>query len=176
MNSLICIEILYLDNDLCISKKDESLFVHTKSETWSHQRKLNFLIATRSWLSTIQSPLRVRSRVFSLWSRYRNMRSGNQTANQTVLDRQNYDEEESKLTVLRMGNIGKSTKDDTAWDSEEDPFINLSADERQKVMKKMKLKEIEDAGKEQRMKSEKEKKMKRNEQKQFKKPFAKDSF
>ena len=104
------------------------------------------------------------------------MRSGNQTANQTVLDRQNYDEEESKLTVLRMGNIGKSTKDDTAWDSEEDPFINLSADERQKVMKKMKLKEIEDAGKEQRMKSEKEKKMKRNEQKQFKKPFTKDSF
>ena len=43
-----------------------------------------------------------------------------------------------------MGNIGKSTKDDTTWNSEEDPFINLSVDERQKVIKKMKLNKIED--------------------------------
>ena len=51
------------------------------------------------------------------------MRLNNQTANQKNLARQNDDDEEPKLTVLRMENVGKSMKDDTASNSEENPLI-----------------------------------------------------
>ena len=51
------------------------------------------------------------------------MRLNNQTANQKNLARQNDDDKEPKLTVLSMGNVGKSMRDDTASNSEEDSLI-----------------------------------------------------
>ena len=46
--------------------------------------------------------------------------------------------------TLRLGDVGDSQ--DEAWDSDEDPFVHLSADERQKIMKKMSIEEITEAG------------------------------
>ena len=70
------------------------------------------------------------------------MRLNNQTANQKNLARQNDDDEEPKLTVLRMENVGKSMKDDTASNSEENPLIYQQMKDRNEW--KMKLNKIED--------------------------------
>jgi hypothetical protein len=55
----------------------------------------------------------------------------------------------SKLKVVRLGNIWKNEKDeDVAWEGNEDPFVHLSADERQAKLKSMSIEEIQRAGKE----------------------------
>jgi hypothetical protein len=48
------------------------------------------------------------------------------------------------LRVLKLGDL--STKDDISWDGLADPFVHLSAEERQDVLKKLSIRQIEVAG------------------------------
>jgi hypothetical protein len=52
----------------------------------------------------------------------------------------------TKLKVLKLGDSGS---EDAAWEGEEDPFVHLSADERQKLLKTMVVKAVQMAGKKQ---------------------------
>ena len=89
-----------------------------------------------------------------------------------ILLRRVYADKESKLMALRLGDVGNDNKDDEeAWDGDEDPFVHLSADERQEIMKQMSIEEITEAGSNHKrlmMKLEKKKGFKR--QKKFKRP------
>jgi len=58
--------------------------------------------------------------------------------------------------------VGGMEEDEEAWEGDEDPFLNLSADERQELIKKMKLSEVEAAGREQRDKAVNERKNYKN--------------
>jgi hypothetical protein len=79
-------------------------------------------------------------------------------------------EGKSSLKVLKLGDFAGND----AWEGEEDPFVNLSADERQKKLKSMKVRDIQLAGQEQQRKAEKEKKRVIYERKRvFKKPESK---
>jgi hypothetical protein len=57
---------------------------------------------------------------------------------------QEYEYDAATLRVLKLGDL--SDTDDEAWDGVQDPFVHLSAMERQKVLKTMNFKEIEKAG------------------------------
>ena len=47
-----------------------------------------------------------------------------------------YDDKESKLLALRICSYGKTLDDDeAAWNGKDDPFVHLTADERQSIMK-----------------------------------------
>jgi hypothetical protein len=71
---------------------------------------------------------------------------------------------------LRLGDFGDD-EDEEAWEGDEDPFVHLSADERQIILKSMSIEEITEAGSNHKrlmMKHEKRKGFKR--QKKFKRP------
>lgn len=53
----------------------------------------------------------------------------------------------SKLRVLKLGNLDPTASDEEgAWDGNVDPFVHLSADERQEMLKKMSVRQVENAG------------------------------
>jgi hypothetical protein len=56
----------------------------------------------------------------------------------------------SKLKVLKLGNW--TLTEDEAWDGVSDPFAHLSADERQEILKRMKIRDVEQAASVQRSK------------------------
>ena len=90
--------------------------------------------------------------------------------NSTLL-RQEYNiDEDSKLTVLRLGGDDKSSKDDQAWPPDEDPFIQLSYKERKKVLNNKTLKDIEEIGRREKQRAKKKKKARSRKQKKFKRP------
>ena len=58
-----------------------------------------------------------------------------------------YDDKESKLMALRLGDYGDTTaEDETAWEGKDDPFVHLTGDERLDIMKQMSIGEIKKAG------------------------------
>lgn len=127
-------------------------------------------------LSKIESPLRLRRRISSILKK---SRGGDNNVDidklseeeYKILLRRVYADKESKLMALRLGDVGDSKDDDEAWDGDEDPFVHLSADERQEIMKQMSIEEITEAGSNHKrlmMKIEKRKGFKR--QKTFKSP------
>jgi hypothetical protein len=82
-----------------------------------------------------------------------------------------YDDKVSKLTALRLGDYGDGSKDDeSAWGGKDDPFVHLTADERQSIMKQMSIGEIKKAGYIQRKFAEKNKRRRSSIQK-FKRPL-----
>ncbi len=88
-----------------------------------------------------------------------------------ILLRRVYADKESKLMALRLGDVG-SNDDEDAWEGDEDPFVHLTADERQEIMKQMSIEEITEAGSNHKrlmMKLEKKKKGFKH-QKKFKRP------
>ena len=48
----------------------------------------------------------------------------------------NIDDDSKKMTVLKLGDL---ENDANAWEGEDDPFVHLSADERQEQLKKMRV-------------------------------------
>jgi len=101
-----------------------------------------------------------------------NVRLGKLTEEEyQILLRIVYDDNISKLTALRLGDYGDSSKDDEdAWGGKDDPFVHLTADERQSIMKQMSIGEIKKAGYIQRKFAEKNKRRRSSMQK-FKRPL-----
>jgi cold shock CspA family protein len=76
------------------------------------------------------------------------------------------DDETKKMTVLKLGDL---ENDLNAWEGEDDPFVHLSAVERQEKLKTMRVRDIEHAGRRERNKNGK-KKRRAEKRKDFKKP------
>lgn len=131
------IQVIYLDSDLCICTTGEGLdgplHVYTKSDTWNTggaKRTVRLITNTISWITSFQSPLRIRQRLLALQSRT------------NVISK--------KIGPgLKAINIGEldldkdgATRADQFWDGKDDPFVHLSPGERMEVLKSMSLKEI----------------------------------
>ena len=82
-------------------------------------------------------------------------------------------ETDEAWTVLRLGDLLNDSSDDSlAWSGEEDPFIHLSATERQELLRSMSIQEIEAARKAQQAIAAKKKRETMKSQKKFRKPGA----
>jgi hypothetical protein len=57
---------------------------------------------------------------------------------------------------LHATKTGDTGEDDEAWEGKDDPFVHLSADERQLAMKEMNMRQIELAGNQRLLKSKRE--------------------
>jgi hypothetical protein len=83
----------------------------------------------------------------------------------SIILEKNLDDKISKLRVLRLGDVYKNDDEEGAWEGDEDPFVHLTADQRQQVMKTMSIEQIK--------KSRKHRKRGNNRQRkkqQFKRP------
>ena len=160
------VQILYLDSDLCITTTEKGLagpmLVYTKSKFWTTGRKGKFLA---SWLWSQQSPLRIRRKLIRLspFNPSRRFAHSNglgelrvpakytESENSVLLQRDYSDSDRSRLLVLKMGesiiNPDGTLREDLSWDGPSDPFVHLDAQERQRVLKKMTIKDIEAEGK-----------------------------
>ena len=78
-------------------------------------------------------------------------------------------ENSSRLRVLRLGDTGDV---DDAWEGTGDPFVHLSADERQRAIKSMNMRQIEIAGNQRLSKAKRESWLQRliPSQKSFRRP------
>lgn len=147
----------------------------------------HFLIAqdkvvstTLSWLNSLETPLHLRRRISSLLGRRETNDEdedleGLNEEEYEILLRRVYADKESKLLALRIGSYGKGVNDEeSAWNGKDDPFVHLSADERQVIMKQMSIGEIKKAGQIQRRFAEKNKRKQSSSSKLFKKPSTSD--
>lgn len=170
------LEILYLDNDLCISTTDAGIdgpmYVHTKSEKWTgngerRKRKLKLIVSLTSWLSRLHSPLRLRKRLFA-WSASKPHINGHAEKEGIIVQK---DMGTSNVKVLKLGEVeyDPESVENESWDGDEDPFVNFDANARQDLMKSMSISEIEEARRVQKKKSDEMRKNDRK-QKQFKPP------
>ena len=171
------LNILYLDSDLCISMTgvDQTgpLFVYTKSENWINvdNRAKRRIQSAMNLAGMIQSPLRLRQRIRFI-SNTMKRRKDDQVIDKIVIQKET---RTSKLKVLKLGEASGYQIDDNneSWDGEEDPFVHLDATTRQEVMKKMSIKEINEAGKRQKYGRKSGPTLAKNRAKQFKPPKSK---
>ncbi|KAL3796653.1 hypothetical protein HJC23_009953 [Cyclotella cryptica] len=159
------VQILYLDTDLCICTTglglEGPLHVYTKSDLWvsgGAKRKLRLLARTASWVSTLQSPFRIRQKMNKLFARNK----PRATTPDSVLKALNIGE----LNINEDG----TTKEDASWDGEDDPFYHLNANERMEVLKTMSLQDIYQAALNRKTQNKKEKRRWASREKQFKRP------
>ena len=130
--------IIYSDTDLCIiaDTRQKTYQVYTQDEAWQSaqlSRQIRFLIA-------------------NLWSRLTHWGGASarqQRSNARLLKElqrhQDLLDEESRLIVWQLG-AGDS--DEEAWESRKDPFVHLSADDRQRILKAMSVRQVREAGQE----------------------------
>jgi hypothetical protein len=140
-------QVVYVDGDLCIlARKDyPNFYVYTKDKAWLNnqqrtKRKLRFLWATfKLYVLDKIMPKKV-------------------TAYPSAQDSpilQEIQIDSAKLRVLKLGDL--RTTGDESWDSLSDPFVHLEADERQRVLKAMNVRQIEIAANQRISKSRREK-------------------
>lgn len=136
------------------------------------------MAATLSWLSELETPLHIRRRIGSILGKEEeeeddfdgSMHKLTEEEYEVMLKRV-YDDKESKLLALRIGSYGKTLDDDeAAWNGKDDPFVHLTADERQSIMKQMSIGEIKQAGQIQRRFAKKQKR--RRSSKTFVRPVS----
>ncbi|KAL7579864.1 hypothetical protein ACA910_004875 [Epithemia clementina (nom. ined.)] len=132
------LHIVYADVNICITARNgdsqHTYEVFTKNESWldtrkSFERRMAYTTAWLASLFTAFLPGVKRRRL------YRD--EADPMLREIYVD-------SAHLRVLKLGST--VNEDDDAWDSVADPFIHLSADERQKLLKAMSVREIERAG------------------------------
>jgi len=161
------IQVLYLDTDLCICTTgaglDGPLHVYTKNDVWvtgGAKHKLRLMAKTASWISTMQSPLRIRQRLTNF------------------ITEKNDNKPTETGPELKAVNIGEldinedgTTREDAAWDGPDDPFRHLSPGERMEVLRTMSLQDIYQSALERKEQNKKQKKKwGGNRGKKFKRP------
>lgn len=107
----------------------------------------------------MQSPLRIRQRLLNAFSRKRGSPGTPNGALKGV-----------NIGELDIDEYGK-TREDTAWDGPDDPFLHLSPGERMDVLRNMSLQDIYQSALERKMQNKKQKKKwLGNRGKKFKRP------
>jgi hypothetical protein len=167
----INLRILYVDSDLCISASSDlavsPFSVYTKSDAWVGRSQRRKRHARRIWnvmrrlRDSFLTVLFLRKRV---WSAIRPKKVTDDFAAARILVE--LDDETKKLTVVKLGDL---ENDFNAWEGEDDPFVHLSAVERQVKLKTMRVRDIEHAGRRERNKKGR-KKRRAEKRKDFKKP------
>lgn len=165
------LKLLYVDNDLCVSASDNvetnPFHVYTKSDVWvsrGQRTKRNarrFLNAMKTLGDSVLSIIFLRKRLRTAFKS--KLRSDDSYGTRILVS---MDDESKQLTVLKLGDL---ENDANAWDGEDDPFVHLSADERQETLKKMNVRDIVKAGQRQRRRKSR-KKTRADTRKLFKKP------
>lgn len=165
------LRILYVDNDLCVSTSNDlavsPFHVYTKSDAWvgrSQRRKrhVRYVLGTmRRLRDSILAIVFLRRR---LWSVLTTKKAPDDSAPDRILV--DFDDESKRLTVLKLGDL---ENDAQAWEGEDDPFVHLSADERQEKLKKLRLRDIQKAADRQ-MRRNAKKARRAEKRKSFKKP------
>ena len=153
-------QIIYLDNDLCILTEedgpDSPFMVYTRNQAYlgiygSMQRKFK-LLKLAAW-ALVSLPIRsLRTKIGQgakrLGWRDSDSSSGAIDPILKVIIRNDKSSSSSgggaKLRVLRLGEAN-GEEEDESWDSVSDPFVHLSADERQRLLKAMSVEEVEQA-------------------------------
>lgn len=109
---------------------------HSNSTHQVFPFQLRLIVRTAEWLASIQSPFRIRQRLMSTIEAVTNRRDAN-SRQRKVSD---------ELSSINIGELDidedGNTKEDPAWDGEDDPFMHLSPNERMDVLRKMSLDEI----------------------------------
>lgn len=145
------LQIIYLDSDImmCMIGGDESnLAIYTKNENWIEARRQNLASTTLSYLLSFESPLHLRRKLSRVFGRKQKTLSdvgllSEEEYKELLLRR--FTDSESTLTALRLGEY-RFNEEEFAWEGKDDPFVSLSADERQELIKKMSIGEIKKAG------------------------------
>lgn len=145
------LQIIYLDSDImmCMVGGDQSnLAIFTKNENWIAARNSNTLGSMLSYITSFESPLHLRQNISRLLRRKRQNLSDvgvltEEEYKKLFLSR--FTDPESTLTALRLGEY-KLNEEEFAWEGKDDPFVTLTADERQELLKKMSIGEIKKAG------------------------------
>jgi len=150
------VQVAYLDVDLAIvsesspsSKKGTTFAVYTKNKSW-HDPSAR---ASRKFRYVLES---LEHFVFRSLGRHgdddddgdsKRYTRGSWKNPQEEVDRilREIEMDSSKLRVLRLGDVDLG-KDDEAWEGIADPFAHLSADERQKKLKAMSVRQVAKAG------------------------------
>jgi len=132
------LHIIYADVNLCISavkdNQHQTYEVFTKNEAWLDRRKT----FERKLAYTTALFVGFFARFLPWW----NSRKSVQMEVDPILNEIYADS--AHLRVLKLGDT--SNEDDEAWESAQDPFVHLSADERQRLIKAMSVGQIERAG------------------------------
>jgi len=144
-NKSVSVQIIYLDNDFCILTEedgpDSPFMVYTRNKAYldvkkSVQRRLKWL-QMAVW-GLVSLPLR------NLKNNNAFGRSSWQTSAISTASTVTGRGSAAKLRVLRLGDV-RGEEEDFSWESESDPFVHLSADERQRLLKAMSVSEVEQA-------------------------------
>lgn len=132
------VQVVYLDVDLAILAEAGSplFYVYTKQDAWIDprlrtRRKLRYLLDAAKGLV-----FRKGKEVSVI-----NWRSPEEHVNQILLQ---IEADNARLRVLKLGDV--ENRDDESWDGLSDPFVHLSADDRQTVLKTMNVRDIAKAG------------------------------
>lgn len=145
------LQIIYLDSDImmCMIGGDESnLAIYTKNENWIEARRQNLASTTLSYLLSFESPLHLRRKFSRFFGGKQKTLSdvgllSEEEYKELLLRR--FTDSKSTLTALRLGEY-MFNEEEFAWEGKDDPFVSLSADERQEIIKKMSIGEIKQAG------------------------------
>jgi hypothetical protein len=131
--------IIFSDTDLCIIADPalRTYQVYTQAEAWptaAGSRQVKFWVATALYrIGNVVPFFKDESQ-----ARRRNSRLlRDLQKNKELLD------EESRLIVVHLGS---GDDDQEAWDGRSDPFVHLNADDRQRLLKAMSVKQIQEAG------------------------------
>ena len=152
-------DVLYSDNDVCIiADKKDSYAVYTKNEAYLRtgaRRKLRMLL---SYLP-------------QLVLRWIPVDSGRASSDDSIFSIS----PSKNLRVLKLGGSDSTDDEEEAWEGLKDPFVHLSAEERQRVLKSLSVTQIEAMGREKEKQSRRERMirwMKPKGPKNFDKPKA----
>ena len=168
------LRILYVDNDLCVSASNDlavsPFYVYTKNDAWvsrGQRRKRNVrrvLDAMGRVRKSFWSIVTFRKRLWTVLAPPKV--ADDSTAARILVE---LDGDSKKLTVLKLGDL---ERDENAWEGEDDPFVHLSADERQEKLKNMRVRDIHREARRQMNRKAKlgKKKKRKEERKAFKKP------
>lgn len=171
-NQLEDLRILYVDNDLCLTASEDldasPFYVYTRSKAWVGRGQR----MKRNVRRVLSAMARVRRSFFSilfLRKRVTDAVVAKVTAKDSLASRMlvDIDDDSKRLTVLKLGDL---ENDASAWDGEDDPFVHLSADERQEKLKNMRVRDIHRAGRKQKKRKNKKDNKGTEVRKQFKKP------
>lgn len=163
------LKILYVDSDICISVENnmnQPFTIYTKSSAWTTRVQQ----LRRKWkrIRAFARKFKIRSRVMRFRTRFTKESDMENSDSTAWLE---YDSDNGTIRLIKLGDF--DYEDDLAWEGEADPFVHLPADERQQLIKSLKIGEIQAIGKKQQRLIEKmrRKKLIFSREKTFKKPI-----
>lgn len=148
------VQVIYSDVDLCITSEDggpnSPFLVFTKNEAWMDRkqrfrRKVKFVLNGLEQVAKWVLPVDWMQRKF-----FSNTRDLKEDSSKILLQ---VKQGNSSVRVLKLGS---TTEDEVAWDGEMDPFVHMSADERQEQLRAMNVRQIDRAQRRQQAKARRE--------------------